>query len=212
MDYIDNLYRRFRLLIHEGFKFLVIGGIGTVITIAGAIALQGLGEYVATTIATIAATVFTFLGNRHWTFGHRQGQGARQEGIVFFVLNGVGLLIYYGCIWIMHDLMGLEGRFWLAVALIVGTGLGTLFRFWSYRKWVWALPQPQLATAGVVGYAESPLIGNLSVRPTWVSRPAPTRRPPGRTTARHAAPHRTPYDRITARGGSRPGAHRRTSA
>jgi putative flippase GtrA len=132
-----GLYTRFRQLIHEGSKFLVIGALGAVITFGAANALHGIGRYKAITVATILATVFTYLGNRYWTFKHREGQGTTRDTIVFFVLNGVGLLIYYGCIG-LTDLAGQgKSKLWYNIALVVGTGLGTLFRFWSYRKWVW---------------------------------------------------------------------------
>jgi putative flippase GtrA len=137
---VRGLYERFRHLIHEGGKFLVVGAVGTVITFGVANALNGIGKYKAVTIATILATAFTFLGNRYWTFKHREGQGTTRDSIVFFVLNGIGLLIYYGCIG-LTDLAGQgKSKVWYNVALIVGTGLGTLFRFWSYRKWVWVAP------------------------------------------------------------------------
>jgi putative flippase GtrA len=137
---IRGLYERFRHLIHEGFKFLVIGAIGTVVTFGVANGLHSIGKYKAITIATILATVVTYLGNRYWTFKGRQGQGTTRESIIFFILNGIGLLIYYGCIG-LTDLAGLgSSKLWYNMALIVGTGLGTLFRFWSYRKWVWLAP------------------------------------------------------------------------
>jgi putative flippase GtrA len=135
-----ELYERFRHLIHEGAKFLVIGAIGAVVTFGVANALSGIGRYKAITIATILATVITFLGNRYWTFRDRQGQGTTRDSIMFFIMNGIGLLIYYACIG-LTDLAGLGHKVvWYNVALIVGTGLGTLFRFWSYRKWVWTIP------------------------------------------------------------------------
>jgi len=134
---VRGLYERFRHLIHEGSKFLIIGALGAVITFGVANALHGIGRYKAVTIATILATVFTYLGNRYWSFRHRQGQGEVRDSVIFFVLNGIGLLIYYACIG-LTDLAGQgKSKFWYNVALIVGTGLGTLFRFWSYRKWVW---------------------------------------------------------------------------
>jgi putative flippase GtrA len=134
---IRGLYARFRQLIHEGFKFLVIGGIGFIVTFGVANALHPIGKYKAITIATILATAITYLGNRYWTFRHRQGKGTTRDSTMFFVLNGVGLLIYYGCIGLI-DLAGLgHSVAWYNVALVVGTGLGTLFRFWSYRKWIW---------------------------------------------------------------------------
>jgi len=134
---IRNLYARFRQLIHEGFKFLVIGVFGAIVTFGVANALHSVGKYKAITIATILATAVTYLGNRYWTFRHRQGKGTTRDSTMFFVLNGIGLLIYYGCIGLI-DLAGLgHSVAWYNVALVVGTGLGTLFRFWSYRKWIW---------------------------------------------------------------------------
>jgi putative flippase GtrA len=203
---VRRLYERFRHLIHEGSKFLVIGAVGTVITFAVANALHGVGRYKAVTIATILATVFTFLGNRYWTFKHREGQGTTRDSIVFFVLNGIGLLIYYGCIG-LTDLAGLgKSKLWYNIALIVGTGLGTLFRFWSYRKWVWvapdvpildpAEPPEELAQdmAAVVGAA--PL-----ARHQDQSAPAQT---PASASHRGQPAHRTP---ATHRA---PASHRRT--
>jgi putative flippase GtrA len=134
---IRRLYARFRQLIHEGFKFLVIGAVGFIVTFGVANALHPIGKYKAITIATILATAITYLGNRYWTFRHREGKGTTRDSTMFFVLNGVGLLIYYGCIGLI-DLAGLgHSVAWYNVALVVGTGLGTLFRFWSYRKWIW---------------------------------------------------------------------------
>jgi putative flippase GtrA len=135
---VRELYQRFRQLLHEGFKFLVVGAAGTVVTFGAANALHSVGKYFAITVATILATVVTYLGNRYWTFrGSRQGQSTVRETIIFLILNGVGLLIYYGCIWLIQDVAGLTGKLWYNAALVIGTGLGTVFRFWSYRKWVW---------------------------------------------------------------------------
>jgi putative flippase GtrA len=143
---ISGLYKRFRQLIHEGAKFLVVGLIGTIVTFGLANALKSMGEYKAVAIATIVATVVTYLGNGRWAFRHRQGQGTGRDTVMFFVLNGIGLLIYWGCIG-LTELAGVRHEvLWYNIALVVGTGLGTLFRFWSYRKWVWvAADTPFLA-------------------------------------------------------------------
>ncbi len=145
MSSIGELYTRFRQLIHEGAKFLVIGAIGAVVTFGAANALHSIGPYKAITVATILATVVTYIGNRYWSFRHRQGKGTTRDSILFLVLNGVGLIIYYACIGVI-DLAGLRHDIlWYNIALVVGTGLGTLFRFWSYRRWIW------LASPGVPG-------------------------------------------------------------
>ena len=148
MSTISGLYERFRQLIHEGAKFLVVGLIGTIVTFGIANALKGIGEYKAITIATIVATVVTYLGNGRWAFRHRQGQGTTRDSVVFFVLNGIGLVIYYACIGVT-ELFGVRHDVvWYNIALVVGTGLGTLFRFWSYRKWVWTAADTPVLAAG----------------------------------------------------------------
>jgi len=76
------------------------------------------------------------------------GLGAHVETILFFLLNGVGLLIQYGCIGLVTDVFGLSGRIWYTVANLVGIGIGTLFRFWSYRKWIWVRPEDQAKLGG----------------------------------------------------------------
>ncbi len=147
MSLVSTLYQRFRLLIHEGFKFLVVGGIGFLVTLGGADVLHlglGVGKYTSITIATVVATVVTFVGNRYWTFRHRQGAGTTRESVMFFVLNGVGLLIQYACIWIIQDLLNHQGALWYNIANLIGIVIGTLFRFWSYRKWVWHMLPPEL--------------------------------------------------------------------
>ena len=174
---IQELYQRFRQIIHEGAKFLVVGLIGTIVTFGLAIGLKhSLGEYGAITVATIVATVVTYLGNGYWAFKSRKGQGTVRDSVVFFVLNGIGLLIYYLCIWV-KDLAGLKGTLWYIIfVLLLGTGLGTLFRFWSYRKWVWVAVDGQEPTATE---ALSEAIGEA---------PASELTEPPRSGPRHRAP------------------------
>jgi putative flippase GtrA len=53
------------------------------------------------------------------------------------VLNGVGLLISVGCLWFSHYALGLTSPLADNIsANVVGLALGTMFRFWSYRRWV----------------------------------------------------------------------------
>jgi putative flippase GtrA len=223
---IGELYTRFRQLIHEGARFLVIGAIGAIITFGVANALHPIGKYTAITVATILATAITYLGNRYWTFRHRQGKGHTRDSVMFFVLNGVGLLIYYGCIGLI-DLAGLgHSVAWYNVALVVGTGLGTLFRFWSYRRWIWlanpAAPaaaeelSPDMAGAPAPHYgsahsassangASSPS-GSSSANGAAANAGPHCHARPGRPTLRH-----TPDDQHSSADGRAPVSHRRSS-
>lgn len=141
------LYRRFRHVINEGAKFLIVGGVGIAVTNLVFILLHGplgLGPLTSVTIATVVATVVTFLGNRHWSFRHREGAGTAKEGLTFLILNGVGLLIQYAVLGFSNYALGFTTKLENVIALNLGIGIGTLFRFWSYRKWVWVPPEKRL--------------------------------------------------------------------
>jgi putative flippase GtrA len=148
---VRGLYERFQRLIHEAAKFGVVGAIAFVVTTVGTNLLHfqaGLGPLTSNVIATIVATFVSYAGNRYWTFRHREGSTVPREYMVFFVLNGIGLAIQLACIGFTYYLLGLHGRLEYNIALILGIGLGTLFRFWSYRRWVWLAPAPPAAAAG----------------------------------------------------------------
>jgi len=139
-------YGRFRSLIHEFAKFAVIGVTGVLITNAVYDLLYihlGLGPVTSTTIATTIATIASYLGNRYWSFRDRQRTGVPREIVVFAVLNGIALLIQDAAVAFNYYLLGL-GHDKLAgfIALNAGIVLATLFRFWSYRRFVWVARQP----------------------------------------------------------------------
>jgi len=139
---VRDLYERFRHLIHEGARFGVVGGIGFLVTDGGTNLLQSPlhGWLKANVIATLAAMIVTYLGSRYWTFRHREPGGRGRETVLFFVLNGIGLGIQLACIGFTKYALGMTDKFSLNGALFLGICLGTLFRFWSYRKWVWVTP------------------------------------------------------------------------
>jgi putative flippase GtrA len=150
---VRGLYIRFQQLVHELAKFGVIGAVGFLVTTVGANILHfevGLGPLTSIVISTIVATCLTYAGNRYWTFRHREGSTVPREFVVFVVLNGIGLLIQVAFNGFTYYVLGYQGRLAYNIALILGIGTATLFRFWSYRKFVWAAPP-----AASAGPAES---------------------------------------------------------
>jgi putative flippase GtrA len=145
-----KLYRQFRQIIHEGAKFLVVGGIAFVVNTVGTNLLHfqvGLGPVTSNVVATVVATFVAYAGNRWWTFQSREGTSIVREYVLFFVLNGIGLFIQLACIVAAYYILGMHGRLAYNIALIFGITLGTFFRFWSYRKWVWVSPPAGVAPA-----------------------------------------------------------------
>ena len=154
MTVVRGLYERFRQLVHEAAKFGVVGATAFLTATIGTNLLHfraGMGPLTSNVIATIAGTCVAFLGNRYWTFRHREGSTLVREYVVFFGLNGIGLGIQLACIAVTYYLLNMHGKLAYNVALIFGIGLGTLFRFWSYRRWVWLAPPAAEAGATAGG-------------------------------------------------------------
>lgn len=143
MPLLASLQRRFAELIPELAKFGVVGGLGAVIDLGGAAVLyhDGTGPVISKGISITVATVFTYLGSRFWTFRHRVNQHVVRETMIFAALNIVGLLLAEAVIAFTH--YGLDMKSGLAYngASLVGTGLGTVFRYFAYKKWVFLEPQ-----------------------------------------------------------------------
>ena len=93
-------------------------------------------------ISVAVATTFAYFGNRYWTFRQRGRTNMGREYLMFFGLNAVAMLIAIGCLWFSHYFMGWDSALADNIsANVVGLGLGTMFRFWSYRKFVFpAIP------------------------------------------------------------------------
>ena len=91
----------------------------------------------AKVISVTAATTFAYFGNRFWTFRDRARSSYRREYVLFFVLNIIGMGIALGCLWFTHYALGFDSIIADNIsANVIGLALGTIFRFWSYRKWV----------------------------------------------------------------------------
>ncbi|HEU5110414.1 MAG TPA: GtrA family protein [Micromonosporaceae bacterium] len=147
---VRSLYERFHHLIHELGKFGTVGAVAFVVdTVVYTLLLsRDMETLTAKTLATVVSATVAFLGNRFWTWRHRERSGLAREYSLYFFFNVVGLAIGLAVLGISH--YGL-GSLWpgifqttlgdLIAANIVGTAFGTLFRFWSYRRFVFLAPQ-----------------------------------------------------------------------
>ena len=149
MSLIRDTYLRFQVLVHEIAKFGVVGACGFAVQLGVQNALypgHGIGALTSVVIAYGVATVVTFVGNRHWAFKHRKGKGLGQEGALFVLLNVVGIFIQVGVVAFVHYGLHMTDSLSYNLATIVGIGIGTMFRLFTYRKFVF-LAQPSGAAA-----------------------------------------------------------------
>jgi putative flippase GtrA len=97
--------------------------------------------FLAKTVSTVLAATNAFVLNRAWTFKHRERSSVRREYTLFFVLNAIGLGIALSCLFVSRNVLGFEGPLADNIAANgVGLVLGTTFRFFTYRRFVWTAP------------------------------------------------------------------------
>jgi dolichol-phosphate mannosyltransferase len=106
---------------------------------------------VAKLISTGTATVASYFMNRHWTWRDRARSGVHRELPLFAVLSAVGLGLAEACLWVSHDLLGYTSALADNIAANgVGLALGMVWRFLSFKKWVFTAPlvpaEPQCDT------------------------------------------------------------------
>ena len=95
----------------------------------------------AKVISAVLATAFAYAANRWWTFRDRGGSGLIREVALFFLLNGIASFIAVVCLWGSHYGLGLDNATADNLsANVIGLALGTMFRWWSYRRWVFTEP------------------------------------------------------------------------
>lgn len=159
----DATRSRFGAIAAEVARFLTVGGFGFAVDVGLFNLLRfelGLGDgqgvlydkpLTAKIISVVVATIVTYAGNRAWTWRHRERTGIVREYALFFVLNGVAMAISVVTLAISHYVLGLTSPLADNIsANVIGLALGTAFRFFAYRRWVFKAPtaQPVGVSAG----------------------------------------------------------------
>lgn len=152
---------RERLLRHrELLKFLIVGGSCFLLTVAVNYALKltilGNKPVTALTIATIVATIVSYVFNREWSFRTRGGRRRHHEAILFAVISGIGIAINDIPMWMARYMFDLrvphvsrlvqESSDFLS-GIIIGTLIAMIFRLWAFKKFVF--PQADVRQGGM---------------------------------------------------------------
>lgn len=130
------------VLWREMVKFGIVGALAFVIDVGTMNLLRATvledKPTTAKIISASVATLFSWVGNRQWTFRHRRNRAAHHELSLFVLTNLIALVIGAGTIAFSHYVLGLQTLLADNIANVIGIGLGTLFRFWGYRTFVFA--------------------------------------------------------------------------
>jgi putative flippase GtrA len=147
---MTRLRERYDTVAREAAKFGTVGAINTLLDFVVLNLLVfgfGLPPLRSKVASTLVATGSSYLMNRHWTFRHRERQHVRRESILFFLLNGVGLAISLAILGFVRYGLGLDSVLAINAANVLALAAGMVFRFWSYRRFVWLKPAEVEAAA-----------------------------------------------------------------
>ena len=134
----------------EVLTFLAVGGTGYVVDVGSFNFFRSLAPFantdpaVARTLAVLVAMVVTYVGNRTFTWAGSSNQDRRRELGLFVLFNVIGFGFSVVTLVVSHDLLGLRGA--LADNLsanVLGVALGTVFRFVTYKRFVFAVEAPR---------------------------------------------------------------------
>ena len=133
----------------ELLRFAIVGGVCWLLTNVLWFGLKTTilngKAVVALAIATIVATIVSYILNREWSFSTRGGREFHHEAALFFLISGVGVFLNLVPEFLARNVFNLQVP---AVSLVVqemsdflfGSILGTLvamaFRWWAFKKFV----------------------------------------------------------------------------
>lgn len=163
---------RLRRLAGVGSRFLVVGAISTLIEVGVfnlLVYAWGVDVIWAKVIASLVALVNAYIGNREWTFRHRDRRGRVNELVLFLLTNaactGLGAFLVWLGVEAAEVLLGrTPGPFIVNGVNLVSIVVVVLVRFVLYHKLVFrvspkveagaAEPEPEAAAAERAADAE----------------------------------------------------------
>jgi putative flippase GtrA len=130
-----------RILLKEITAFGLIGALSLIIDLGLYNLLAGNGWLKAKLVSTVVATLFAYFGNRHLSFSHRARTTLGRETSYFFGINLVTLVFSELILGLFAYPLNQRGdHVVMNVVNLVTIGLGTIFRFWGYKRFVFLHP------------------------------------------------------------------------
>ena len=147
-----------RRIVREVAKFGAVGGAGLLVNLVVFNLVRHVTELPvvrASVIATVVAIVFNYIGFRYFTYRDRDKSGRTKELTLFLLFSVVGLVIENGILYAATYGFGWDSPLQSNIFKFVGIGIATLFRFWSYRSWVFKTLPAREAVASAESFLEA---------------------------------------------------------
>lgn len=152
---VPERWRPFLVQHRKLVKFLLVGGTCFLLTTAIDLGLKltvlHAKPVIALTVATVIATVVSYVLNRQWAF---RANGRHREAILFFVVSGLAVLVNDAPLAVSRYLLDLQEPHVSGLTqeiadflsgMIVGTLLAMVFRYWAMARWVFVPGEALLA-------------------------------------------------------------------
>lgn len=157
---------RFGKLYREIAKFGMVGASGFVVNLAVFNLVRTVTEWQtvrASVLATVVAILSNYLGLRYFAYRNRDQEdrnSRRKELTLFLVFSAIGLVIENSVLYATTYGLGWDSTLATNVSKFLGIGIATLFRFWSYRTWVFRASGSRMAGrgAGDPGQSRDPVV------------------------------------------------------
>ncbi|MFD6112876.1 GtrA family protein [Streptomyces yangpuensis] len=149
-----SVLERVRGLVREVAKFGAVGGLGVLVNLGVFNLIRhttDLQVVRASVIATVVAIATNYLGFRYYAYRDRAQSGRTREMALFAGFSAIGLVIENGVLYTATYGFGWDGPLASNVFKFIGIGTATVFRFWSYRTWVFKALPPVAPPAGGAG-------------------------------------------------------------
>jgi putative flippase GtrA len=128
--------------LREVGRFAATGIVAFVVDVAVFnLVLLGLGggPVTAKIVSSVAAITTAFLGSRYYTWADRPRRDPVRQYALFFLLSVIAAAIQILTIVVANDVLGFTGPVADNVSgNVVGMALATIFRFFSFRRYVFA--------------------------------------------------------------------------
>jgi putative flippase GtrA len=179
---LSLLPRPLRDLLHrhnELLKFAIVGGttfiVDTVLFLALKHSVLESKPVISKIIATLIATIVSYILNREWSFKSRGGRQRHHEALLFFVISGIGIAVTAAPLYFSRYALDLRvetggggvSPFTQEIAdfvsaQIVGTLLAMAFRWWAFRRFVFPHADVQVrASEEEIDFTAAELLGDV---------------------------------------------------
>ncbi|CAN5637169.1 hypothetical protein BH10ACT8_BH10ACT8_03100 [soil metagenome] len=140
---IDHVRGSWRILVKEIVAFGIVGFAALIIDLGvyNLLLHHNVGVLTAKLVSTILSTTFAYFGNLKFSFSHRARTSLGRETGFFFGINGVALVVAELILALFaYPLHYKYDHLVMNVVNLFTIGVGTLFRFWAYKRFVFLHP------------------------------------------------------------------------